>query len=84
MTYQAIITGDKVTWLGEAPPQADKPIRARIDLQDQVELVGANGDALAAVCEQIGKLTGGIQSIPDPLAWQREQRADRPLPGREP
>ena len=27
---------------------------------------------------------GGIAGIDDPLAWQREQRADRPLPGREP
>jgi len=26
---------------------------------------------------------GGIQSIPDPVAWQREIRKDRPLPGRE-
>ena len=26
---------------------------------------------------------GGIRSIPDPVAWQREMRKDRPLPGRE-
>lgn len=26
---------------------------------------------------------GGIAGISDPAAWQREQRADRPLPGRE-
>ena len=26
---------------------------------------------------------GGIRSIPDPVTWQREQRKDRPLPGRE-
>ena len=26
---------------------------------------------------------GGIRSIPDPVAGQREQRKDRPLPGRE-
>jgi len=25
---------------------------------------------------------GGIASIPDPVAWQKEQRKDRPLPGR--
>ena len=28
-------------------------------------------------------LQGGIRSIPDPVAWQREIRKDRPLPGRE-
>lgn len=26
---------------------------------------------------------GGIKGIPDPVAWQRESREDRPLPGRE-
>ena len=26
---------------------------------------------------------GSGKSIPDPLAWQREIRADRPLPGRD-
>jgi hypothetical protein len=27
---------------------------------------------------------GGIAGIPEPVAWQREQRGDRPLPGRAP
>ncbi|MGD0088333.1 MAG: hypothetical protein ABSE73_00245 [Planctomycetota bacterium] len=26
---------------------------------------------------------GGVRSIPDPSAWQREVRRDRPLPDRE-
>ena len=26
---------------------------------------------------------GGIAGIEDPVGWQREQRSDRPLPGRE-
>lgn len=26
---------------------------------------------------------GSGQSIPDPMAWQRQIRADRPLPGRD-
>lgn len=84
MTYQAIITGDKVTWLGEPPPQGDVPIRAQIDLQDYADLRVADGNVLASVCEEIGRMTGGIQSIPDPVSWQHEQRTDRPLPGREP
>lgn len=27
--------------------------------------------------------SGAFKSIKDPVAWQREQRKDRPLPGRE-
>lgn len=41
-----------------------------------------NGTALAKLFQQIAD-SGGIQSIGDPVAWQREQRQDRPLPGRE-
>ena len=35
-------------------------------------------DALRGLAAQ-----GGIKGIPDPVAWQREIRQDRPLPGRE-
>ena len=38
------------------------------------------GPAVAAL-ERIAR-RGGIPSIPDPVAWQREIREDRPLPGR--
>lgn len=38
-------------------------------------------DAVSAL-EELAIL-GGIASIPDPPAWQRDIREDRPLPGRE-
>ncbi|HEU4885692.1 MAG TPA: hypothetical protein VFT45_25885, partial [Longimicrobium sp.] len=37
--------------------------------------------AVAALAELAA--AGGIASIPDPAAWEREVRQDRPLPGRE-
>ena len=33
--------------------------------------------------KELRKLGGLRHIIPDPVAWQREQRADRPLPGRD-
>lgn len=33
--------------------------------------------------EELRKLGGLSDIIPDPVAWQREQRIDRPLPGRD-
>jgi hypothetical protein len=39
------------------------------------------GTPLAAL-KELRKL-GAFQDIADPVAWQREQRQDRPLPGRE-
>jgi hypothetical protein len=35
-----------------------------------------------AALEQLARL-GGIAGIADPTAWQRGQRLERPLPGRE-
>lgn len=33
--------------------------------------------------EELRKVGGLDEIIPDPVAWQREQRVDRPLPGRD-
>ena len=33
--------------------------------------------------KELRKLGGLRHVIPDPVAWQREQRKERPLPGRE-
>lgn len=46
----------------------------------------ATPDMLARRMEALDRLRelGGLSDvIPDPVAWQREQREDRPLPGRE-
>lgn len=41
-----------------------------------------NGTVLDALREL--RALGGMKDlIPDPMAWQREQRIDRPLPGRD-
>jgi hypothetical protein len=36
-----------------------------------------------AALAELRSLGGLCDVIPDPLAWQREMRQDRPLPGRE-
>jgi hypothetical protein len=75
------------------PPRAARLERLIIGLLDLVEPEPARaGDdtedrrrreqALAALDRIAGR--GGITAIPDPVAWQRQQRNDRPLPGREP
>jgi hypothetical protein len=33
--------------------------------------------------KELRKLGGLLHVIPDPAAWQREQREERPLPGRD-
>jgi len=40
------------------------------------------GKRMAEILEEIAA-DGGVAEIADPLAWEREIRQDRPLPGRE-
>lgn len=41
-----------------------------------------NGEELYKLMTEKAK-SGGIKSIKDPLAWQKEQRKDKPLYGRK-
>ncbi len=42
-----------------------------------------NGKKIVNLMEQIAKRGTVFKSIQDPVAWQREIRKDRPLPGRK-
>jgi hypothetical protein len=63
-------------------------VEAKLEAADESEtiprlatsaMLGQRKEALAAL-----RALGGLKDmIPDPAAWQREQREDRPLPGRE-
>ncbi|CAN5773019.1 hypothetical protein BH20VER1_BH20VER1_12440 [soil metagenome] len=67
------------------PLPADAP-RGKLRVTATVESAGRTGpNAASARWQRSGgsRRGGGIRSIPDPVAWQREQRQDRPLPGRE-
>lgn len=82
-TYKAILTGDRLQWLGEAPetnggiPVEVTVTRAPAPLDEDArrrQLIAAM-DALVA--------SGVAENFGDPIEWQREVRKDRPLPGRE-
>ena len=86
-TYKARLKGDHIEW-AESPPPAlnggttDVLVTIMPSAQpthdDKAEMRRRRVEAL----EKLAAM-GGIKSIPDPSAWQREIREDRPLPGRE-
>ena len=83
-TYKAILTGDRVQWIGDAPA-TNGAVRVEIELLEPRaadEDASERGAAMAAALQRLADL-GGIPEIPDPVEWQREQRKDRRLPGRE-
>lgn len=88
--YDATIRGDRIEWDGERPPGADtpEPLRVRVTVEEEPSLesitsvISENtGEALVEAARRIREL-GIFDEIEDPIAWQREIRKDRPLPGR--
>ena len=84
-TYRAILRGDHLEWLEEAPePQTDAPLHVHVTVLEQgsPSEAHARGHAMAALLEKLAKRRT-FSTIPDPVQWQREHRRDRVLPGRE-
>ena len=82
--YKAILHGDRVEWLDGAP-DADGPLPVEIMVETSSGADVKDGDEIAPVSHFFQALAdmGTFADIEDPVAWQREIRKDRPLPGRE-
>lgn len=93
-SYEAIYDRGRIKWLGEAP----KFTRMRVVLvaDDANEMEELPETTPAAETQRNGaRLVSILRTTPpellasiaekygDPLEWQREQRKDRALPGRE-
>ena len=80
-TYRAILKGTQVIWL-DAPPQLPEDAEVHITvLNREASPPTDRGTAMATALEKLAEINAfaGV----DPIAWQREGRQDRPLPGRE-
>ena len=80
-TYPAILSGEKLTWLGERP-ELTEPVRVTVDIETSIDSSAANGVEIAKLMAEISK-HNPFAGIGDPVEWQRREREDRPLPGRE-
>jgi hypothetical protein len=82
-TYRAVLRGDRVNWI-DPPPRLEgdtEVVITFVEVVPEAVLRARRKSAVAALAELAA--AGGIASIPDPVAWQREIRKDRPLPSRE-
>lgn len=83
--YRATIHGATVEWENEVPAELvdDGEIKVEMTvISKRGNLPRSDGKRMAEALAQIAA-RGGVRSIPDPVAWQREIRKDRPLPGRD-
>ena len=81
-TYKAILQGKQVEWL-DGKPEAPQELEVRVKTpikrwKSEAERKAVLKDALTSL-----RKAGVFADIEDPVAWQREIRKDRPLPGRD-
>lgn len=84
-TYRAVLRGDRIEWGDDVPEQAHRKQAVSVFVtivekspQTDLERGRRMVDALQRLAAR-----GGPLEIGDASDWQREQRQDRPLPGRE-
>ncbi len=81
LTYDAILKNNRLEWSGEAPDQ-EEPLHVRVTVVPPEVSDEERRKLLAEALEELSN-SGAFSEIEDPVAWQREIRKDRPLPGRE-
>ena len=81
-TYPAILRDGTLDWGDVGPPPLPPgavPVRVTFLVPTTP---AAGGPAMAAALEALAA-AGGPSGFGDPAEWQREARAERPLPGRD-
>lgn len=79
-TYKAVLRANRLEWSEGIPERLaeDRPVKVSVTI---LEGDAGQGERMAEALEALAHL--GVESrIPDPVAWEREQRQDRELPGR--
>ena len=91
--YKAIIRHEpgedycRLEWIS-GKPRTNVPLEVEISVWEEPwgkRRVGKDKENGEKLAELFGKLAdkGAFSDIDDPVAWQRELRKDRPLPGRD-
>jgi len=80
-TYKAVLRGNRLEWSDEVPDRLaeDRPVKVSVTI---LEDNAGQGQRMADALEKLAHLNAA-SAITDPAAWEREQREDRHLPGRD-
>ena len=85
-TYKAILRGNHLEWSGEAPGQleSEQPLEVHVTILNEspADKSASQGRKMAEALERLAA-TDALAEIADPSEWQREQREERSLPGRD-
>jgi hypothetical protein len=82
-TYTGILRNNQIEWTPPVPPKLPADgVRVQVTLLDAVPNSATQGQQMAAALSRLAA-NHSVASIDDPLAWERETRQDRELPGRD-
>ncbi len=84
-TYRAVLKDDHLEWSEAAPDKVvrDKAVAVYVTVLDEPLTTGVEpgqGQRMAAALEKIA--AANMLAEIDPVAWERDLRQDRSLPGR--
>lgn len=86
-TYKAVLRGNWLEWIGAVPEQIkdENEITVEVTILADAWAESAERERGLKMAEALEALAevNALADITDPVAWQREIREDRPLPGRE-
>ena len=82
-TFKAILKGNVIEWIDEAPQLGDHSIAVHITVleEDLGSDAASRGQRMAEVLEKLA--ANRAFSEVDPVTWQREVRCDRSILGRD-
>ena len=85
-TYKAIVKGNTIEWCNDVSEhiKPDSAVAVHITVLDEsVPMTREErGQYMASALESLAEINA-LPAVRDPLAWERELRQERPLPGRE-
>ena len=79
-TYTGVLRGNRIDWDNGSP--IEPSVRVLVTVLPEPPIALDRGRLMAAALERIAAIAPA-SSIADPEEWQREQRGERPLPGRD-
>ncbi len=82
-TFRAILKGNSIEWLDDAPELGNQSIAVHITVLEENDGLDSatRGQRMAEVLEKLAA-TRTFSDV-DPVVWQREVRHDRSIPGRD-
>jgi len=86
-TYKAILRGNYLEWIGETPEQLEREhsLEVHVTILNESATssnIKSQGTRMVEALERLAVING-LAEISDPSEWQRGQREDRLLPGRD-